>query len=109
MLVERMSLFTAAPGRVQCPGGSVEPSQDHESLDEAALRGQAACELVEETGIGTAPQDLTLWVVTRGEHGNVGVFFRALSRPESVVRERFAAVVSAQTALGRAPELGRDI
>ncbi len=61
--------------------------------------------MVEETGIDTAPEDLTLWVVTRGEHGNIGVFFCAPSRPESVVRERFAALVSAETALGRTPEL----
>ncbi len=105
VLVGRMSSATAAPGRVQFPGGSVEPPQEHESLDAAELRRQAARELVEETGIDTVPEDLTLWVVTRGEHGNVGVFFRAPSRPESVVRERFSAVVSAETALGRAPEL----
>lgn len=105
LLAGRMSSSTAAPGRVQFPGGSVEPPEDHESLDEAALRRQAARELVEETGIDPAPEELTLWVVTRGEHGNVGVFFRAPSRPESVVRERFAAVVSAETALGRAAEL----
>ena len=105
LLVGRMSSSTAAPNRVQFPGGSVEPPEDHESLDEAELRRQAARELVEETGIDTAPEDLTLWVVTHGEHGNVGVFFRAPARPESVVRQRFSAVVSAETALGRAPEL----
>jgi 8-oxo-dGTP pyrophosphatase MutT (NUDIX family) len=105
LLVGRMSSSTAAPDRVQFPGGSVEPPEDHRSLDGVELRRQAARELVEETGINTAPQDLTLWVVTRGEHGNVGVFFRAPSRPESVVRDRFAALVSAETALGRAPEL----
>lgn len=105
LLVGRMSSSTAAPGRVQFPGGSVEPPEDHESLDEAALGRQAARELVEETGIDTAPEDLRRWVLTRGEHGNVGVFFRAPSWPESVVRERFAAVVSAEMALGRAPEL----
>lgn len=105
VLVGRMSTSTAAPGRVQFPGGSVEPPADHGRLDEVELRRQAARELVEETGIDTAPEELTLWAVTRGEHGNIGVFFRAPSRPESVVRDRFAALASGQTALGCAPEL----
>jgi 8-oxo-dGTP pyrophosphatase MutT (NUDIX family) len=99
-----MSSLTAAPGRWQLPGGSVEPPGDHELLDEAALRRHAALELVEETGVDTAPEELTLWGAARGEYGNIGVFFLAPSRPESVLRDRFADVVSAETALGRDPE-----
>jgi 8-oxo-dGTP pyrophosphatase MutT (NUDIX family) len=104
LVAGRMSALTAAPGRWQLPGGSVEPPGDSELLDEAALRRHAALELVEETGVDTAPEDLALWSVTRGEYGNIGVIFLAPCRPEPVLRERFAELVSAETALGRNPE-----
>ena len=80
LLVARMSSSTAAPGRWQLPGGSMEPPSAHEPLDLAALRRHAARELVEETGADTAPEDLTLWVVTRGENGSIGVLFLAPCR-----------------------------
>lgn len=102
-----MSSWTAAAGRWQLPGGSVEPPDDHESLDVAALRGHAARELVEETGIDTRPDDLALWVVTRAENGNIGVLFLAPRLPASLVHERYAALVSSETAQGRDPELDR--
>ncbi|WP_202919192.1 NUDIX hydrolase [Saccharothrix deserti] len=107
LLVGRMSSWTAAPGRWQLPGGSVEPPEDHEALDVTALRRHAARELIEETGLDAVPDDLTLWLVTRGKHGNVGVLFLAPPRPASLVRERFAALVASETALGRDPELDR--
>jgi 8-oxo-dGTP pyrophosphatase MutT (NUDIX family) len=105
VLVGRMSASTAAPGRWQLPGGSVEPPGGGQQLDVAALGRHAARELAEETGIEVAGEELRLWVVTRGEHGNVGVFFLAPCWPESVLRERFAGVVSATRALGGDPEL----
>lgn len=105
VLAARMSSSTAAPGRWQLPGGSVEPPEDHEVLDEAALRRHAARELAEETGLYTAPEDLTLWAVTRGEHRSIGLTFLALRQPASVLRERFAAPTAAERALGREPEL----
>lgn len=105
VLVGRMSVSTAAPGRLQLPGGSVEPPAAHNALDERALREHAARELVEETGVGVAPAELTLWGVTCGEHGNIGVFFHAPAQPEAVIRDRFAALVSAEAAAGRVPEL----
>ncbi len=104
LLVGQMSASTAAPGRWQLPGGSVEPPEGREVLDEAALRRHAARELAEETGVNTAPDDLTLWVVTRGGNGSIGVFYRAPSRPASVLRERFSALVSAEQTRGRDPE-----
>ncbi|WP_067186734.1 NUDIX domain-containing protein [Microtetraspora niveoalba] len=107
LLVGRMSSSTAAPGRWQLPGGSVEPPEGRDRLDAAALRRHAARELVEETGVDVAPDDLTLWVLTRGESGNVGVLFLAPCRPASLLRERFAAAVSSEWALGREPELDR--
>lgn len=77
LVVGRESPSTAAPGRWQLPGGVAEPPHEREALDMPALRRHAAREPVEETGIGVASEDLTLWGVTRGEHGNVGVHFLA--------------------------------
>ncbi|GGL54823.1 NUDIX domain-containing protein [Planomonospora parontospora] len=107
VLVARMSPSTAAPGRWQLPGGSVEPPEAHEVLDEAALRRHAARELTEETGLDTTPEELTRWAVTRGEHRSVGLVFLAPLRRPSVLEERFAALVAAEQAAGRVPELDR--
>ena len=65
-----MSAATAHPGRLHLPGLSVEHSDAGQPLDTAALRHNAARELLEELGVDTAPYDLTLWAVTRGHHGN---------------------------------------
>ncbi|WP_331762428.1 NUDIX domain-containing protein (plasmid) [Streptomyces sp. NBC_01527] len=105
VLAARMSPSTAAPGRWQLPGGSVEPPQDGEALDEAALGGQAARELVEEMGIETPPEALRLWAVTRGENGSIGLTYLAPALPESAVRDGFAAAAKAELAQGREPEL----
>lgn len=105
VLAARMSPTTAAPGRWQLPGGSVEPPQDGQALDEAALGGQAARELVEEMGIDTAPGTLRLWAVTRGENSSVGLTYLAPALPESALREGFAVAARAERALGREPEL----
>lgn len=107
VLVARMSLSTAAPGRWQLPGGSVEPPKEHDSLDEAALRRNAARELAEETGLDTRAEDLTLWAVTRGENRSIGLSFLAPSRSEAVLRERFEALTAAEKAQGHEPELDR--
>ncbi|MGW0821686.1 NUDIX hydrolase [Streptomyces sp. NPDC002845] len=107
LLVGRMAPWTAAPGRWQLPGGSVEPPADHRPLDLAALRRHAARELVEETGVVTPSDDLTLRLVTRGENGSVGVLFHAPPLPASLLRERFAGLVASETALGREPEFDR--
>ena len=107
VLVARMSSSTAAPGRWQLPGGSLEPPHEHETLDEAALRRHAARELVEETGLDLPPEELSLWAVTRGEHRSVGLTFLAPPRSAAAVHERFEAVTAAEQALGRAPELDR--
>lgn len=107
LLVGRMSPTTSAPGRWQLPGGSVEPPEGDDELDMAALRAAAARELAEETGIDTPPDDLTLWHVTRGENGNIGVLFHAPTRPASLLRERFEALVAMETAQGRDSEFDR--
>ncbi|GAA0916152.1 hypothetical protein GCM10009560_11100 [Nonomuraea longicatena] len=107
MLVARMSSSTAAPGRWQLPGGSVEPPEGGQVLDEAALRGHAVRELAEETGISAAPERLRLWVVTRGENGSIGVTYLAPPVSTAELRERFAIAVADERARGCDPELDR--
>ncbi|MEU6494291.1 NUDIX domain-containing protein [Streptomyces sp. NPDC046984] len=107
LMVGRMSSATAAPGRWQLPGGSLEPPEGDRPLDLAALRGHAARELVEETGVETAAEELTLWRVTLGAGGNVGALFTAPRRPVALLHDRFRALVSSEEALGREPELDR--
>ncbi|MFE9406831.1 NUDIX domain-containing protein [Streptomyces sp. NPDC006530] len=105
VLAARMSPSTAAPGRWQLPGGSVEPPQPGEVLDESGLAGQAARELVEELGVIAPAEALKLWAVTRGENGSVGLTYLAPALPEPVVRAAFAAASAAERAQGREPEL----
>lgn len=105
VLAARMSPSTAAPGRWQLPGGSVEPPRDGAVLDESALAGHAARELAEELGIGVAAEDLKLWVVTRGENGSIGLTYLAPALPEATLRADFAAAVAAERVQGREPEL----
>jgi 8-oxo-dGTP pyrophosphatase MutT (NUDIX family) len=102
-----MSSSTAAPGRWQLPGGSVEPPDDQEPLDLGTLRRHAARELVEETGLDMPPGELTLWRVTRGRNGNIGALFAASRKPASFLYERFEALVRSETAHGVQPELDR--
>ncbi|MGX1372054.1 8-oxo-dGTP pyrophosphatase MutT (NUDIX family) [Streptomyces canus] len=107
VLVGRMSASTAAPGRRQFPGGSVEPPTGDEPLDEHALRRHAAVELAEETGIDLPAADLTRCLVTHGEDGQVGVHYLAPPLPAPLIHERFEALVAAEAARGRAPEFDR--
>lgn len=107
LLVGRMSAATAVPGQWQLPGGSVEPPEGGGPLDEAALRENAARELVEETGVDTPPGDLTRWLVTRGVRGSIGVLFLAPVRSVELLDARFTAVTAAETARGVVPELDR--
>ena len=103
----RMSSSTAAPGRWQLPGGSVEPPAEHDGLDVSAVRRHAARELAEEAGIDLPAEDLRLWAVTRGQHRSVGLIFLAPSRPAALLHERFEAVAAADRASGHDPELDR--
>ncbi|MEV0039130.1 NUDIX hydrolase [Streptomyces sp. NPDC050804] len=105
VLAARMSPSTAAPGRWQLPGGSVEPPQGGAVLDEPTLAGQAARELAEELGISAAAEDLKLWVVTRGENGSVGLTYLAPALPEATLRAAFTVAAAAERVQGREPEL----
>ncbi|WP_329453482.1 NUDIX hydrolase (plasmid) [Streptomyces sp. NBC_01724] len=105
LVVGHMSSSTATPDRLQLPGGVLEPPLHGEPLDAAVLRSNAARELVEETGIDTPPQDLELWLVTRGASGSVGFVFLAPGCRTELVHGRFDALVSSEKALGREPEL----
>ncbi|MFJ8471109.1 NUDIX hydrolase [Kitasatospora sp. NPDC094011] len=107
LVVGRMSASTAAPGRWQLPGGNVEPPSGTGVLDEPELRRQACRELAEEVGVHAAPKDLTLWAITRGENGNIGVHFEAPPLPQRTVRERYEELVQVEDAAGRTPELDR--
>ncbi|WP_309505405.1 hypothetical protein [Streptomyces phytophilus] len=74
-------------------------------MDESALAGQAARELVEEVGIGVVAKELRLWIVTRGENGSVGLTYLAPARSEATLRAGLAAAAAAERAQGREPEL----
>lgn len=105
VVVARMSRATAAPGRWQLPGGSVEPPRDGGALDEEALSGQAARELAEEVGVEVKPDELRLWAATRGGNFSVGLTYLAPALPEAELSNRFAAVAAAERAAGHEPEL----
>ncbi|MCX5380364.1 NUDIX domain-containing protein [Streptomyces sp. NBC_00091] len=107
LVVGRMASSTAAPGRWQLPGGSMEPPADETPLDLNALRRHAARELAEEVGRTVPEQDMELWAVTRGDKGNIGVHFRAPVCPAAVIDRLHAAVSAADRAAGRTPELDR--
>ncbi|WP_228982266.1 NUDIX domain-containing protein [Streptomyces sp. DH12] len=104
VLAARMAPSTAAPGRWQLPGGSVEPPQDGEAL-ESTLAKQAARELAEELGVDVTAEHLKLYVVTRGENGSIGATYLAPPLPEATVRTAFRAAAAAERAQGREPEL----
>ncbi|MEU7426221.1 NUDIX domain-containing protein [Streptomyces sp. NPDC040750] len=107
VLVGRMSPTTAAPGRWQLPGGTIEPPCAEGALGLADLREHAARELAEETGSDIQAADLAHWLITRGTQGNVGVFFLAPPRPARELRARYATLAEAETARGVDPEFDR--
>ncbi|MFJ1672552.1 NUDIX hydrolase [Streptomyces bottropensis] len=108
LLVGRMAPSTAAPGRWQLPGGTIEPTQrSGTTLDMDELRRHAAKELAEEVGRDVPAEDPKLWMVTRGDKGNVGLHFRTRPCPADTLTEQYTALVCAESAQGRTPELDR--
>ncbi|MFJ9521850.1 NUDIX hydrolase [Kitasatospora sp. NPDC101801] len=107
LVVGRSSSATAYPGRWGTPGGSAEPPAEGEVLDLAGLRRHAAQELVEEIGVVADPEDMTVWAVTRGEHGNIGVHFLAPAAPTALVLKHHEVLAEAERTRGAGPELDR--
>ncbi|MGP3691245.1 NUDIX hydrolase [Streptomyces sp. IBSNAI002] len=107
LLIGRMAWATAAPGRWQLPGGTIEPPAAGAVLDMEALARHAARELAEEVGRDVRTEELELWSVTRGDKGNVGLHFRAPACPADALEVQYALLVAAETAHGRTPELDR--
>ncbi|WP_129838058.1 NUDIX domain-containing protein [Streptomyces sp. RFCAC02] len=91
VLVARMSSATAAPGRWQLPGGSLEPPGPGQGLDEAEVRSHAARELLEETGLDRESGELVLWAVTRCQHRSISMVYLAPPSPEALLRDRSCA------------------
>jgi len=107
LVVGRPSGWTAEPGRWTLPGGGAEPPADGAELGVPGLRGHAARELFEETGIKVVPDDLNLFAVSRGRHGSIGVHFLAPRLPEQLVLDHHARLCEAEIAGGGEPELDR--
>jgi 8-oxo-dGTP pyrophosphatase MutT (NUDIX family) len=106
VLVGRMAGSTAAPGRWQLPGGTVDPPPPGHLMGVEALRRHAALEVVEELGADPgSSQALSYWSVVRCENGNVGVLFRAQPRPAQVLHDQFRVLRRAEAAAGRTAEL----
>lgn len=89
LLVGRMGGSTAAPGRWQLPGGSVDPPLTGAELTPQSLRGHAALELGEEVGAPGGPLELSVWTAVRCPNGNIGVLFRAPGHPWETLRAGF--------------------
>jgi 8-oxo-dGTP pyrophosphatase MutT (NUDIX family) len=105
LAVGRASASTATAGRWGLPGGLLEPPGEGRPLDLGWLRRHAVRELAEEVGLPVDPEDLRLWAVTRGEHGNVGVHFLAPELSQELVRKHHAELVAAERAQGVEPEM----
>ncbi|WP_343240732.1 MULTISPECIES: hypothetical protein [unclassified Streptomyces] len=94
-------------GAVAASGRFRRAAAEKDGLDEAAVRGHAARELLEETGLDVQSDELHLLAVTRGAHHSMGLVYLAPRQPTVMLRERFAAVTASEQAQGREPELDR--
>jgi 8-oxo-dGTP pyrophosphatase MutT (NUDIX family) len=94
LLTGRMSAHTSTPGRIQLPGGNIEPHPA--GLTEPVARATAAQELAEETGVALDATALALTHVIRSEDSaDVGVLYATtLVSTLSEVEQRFLAHTS---------------
>jgi 8-oxo-dGTP pyrophosphatase MutT (NUDIX family) len=101
----RMAADTSTPGRVQLPGGNVEPPVDGQRPDLTAVGEHAVLELAEETGLQVAADAAPVWAVKdRGDYGDVGVIFRAEVGSAEEVQRTFAGHRAALAASGQHAE-----
>ncbi|MGW0363663.1 NUDIX hydrolase [Streptomyces sp. NPDC002990] len=107
LLVGRMAASTVASGRWQLPGGTIEPPTATGRLDQDALARHAGRELAEEVGFTVAHEKLTLWAVTRGNWGNIGLHFRAPAQPAATLEDAYRRLSTRPRAQGFIPELDR--
>lgn len=104
LLIGRMSNSTSFPGRLQFPGGSLEPPPTGQPLTVDELRRHASVELAEEIGVQTTIEELDLWLAARVPDGNIGFFFTAPPLPDDLLIRRHALLVEAERECGREPE-----
>jgi 8-oxo-dGTP pyrophosphatase MutT (NUDIX family) len=91
LLTGRMSANTSTPGRIQLPGGNLEPHAA--GLTEAVARATAAQELAEETGRALDATALALThVICSEDSADVGVLYATtLASTLREVEQRFLA------------------
>lgn len=107
LLVGRMGGSTAAPGRWQLPGGTVDAPAPGAGLTLESLRQHAALELAEEIGSHCGAQELSVWTAVQCPNGNVGVFFLAPQRPWAELREGFEELRRVEAARDRESEFAQ--
>lgn len=105
LVVGQMATRTASPGRLQLPGGNIEPTGCR--LDTAKCEDVAAKELEEETGIQLSGRDLKLWrIKSGGSNNDVGFIFRLRNElTTEQVESVFRSHVARCRANGSIPEL----
>jgi 8-oxo-dGTP pyrophosphatase MutT (NUDIX family) len=91
LLTGRMSASTSTPGRIQLPGGNIEP--DPAGLTEPMARASAAEELAEETGLVVDATALALThAICSEDSADVGVLYTTtLASTLREVEQRFLA------------------
>jgi 8-oxo-dGTP pyrophosphatase MutT (NUDIX family) len=97
LLTGRMAPDTSTPGRIQLPGGNLEPNAA--GLSEAVARETAARELEEETGVALDAKSLVLThVICSEESADVGVLYATtLARTLSEVEQEFLAHIRGES------------
>ncbi|GAA3602315.1 hypothetical protein GCM10022223_17610 [Kineosporia mesophila] len=106
VLLGRMAAWTASgPGQWVLPGGSMEPPEAGQAMNEELIRRHAARELREETGLTVEPGHLERWALVRSAQGNVGFVYHAPPQPEAIVRRCFSGHIRREREHGEQAEL----
>jgi 8-oxo-dGTP pyrophosphatase MutT (NUDIX family) len=92
LAIGQMNTTTADPGRLQLPGGGIDPPPEGMNVDPLGLSAEARRELAEETGIDHGPDQLRLWAIkTGGSHNDIGLFYLAPALPADRIATTFDA------------------